>query len=133
LPKEHRIDALCTSGNPTVKRLNYWYFVKQVRKHNRQIHKANILKGGKKKLNQAPYLVHGFRLYDKVEFEGKECFVFGRRSSGYFDLRTLDGTKIHASASVKKIALLAQRKSLLWERREQGVGVGEHSSPSLKA
>lgn len=117
LPKEHRIDALCISDNPTVKRLNYWYFVKQVRKHNRQIHKANILKGGKKKLNQAPYLVHGFRLFDKVKFESKECFVFGRRSSGYFDLRTLDGTKIHASASIKKIALLVQRKSLLWERR----------------
>jgi len=117
LPKEHRIDALCISDNPTVKRLNYWYFVKQVRKHNRQIHKANILKGGKKKLNQAPYLVYGFRLFDKVKFESKECFIFGRRSSGYFDLRTLDGTKIHASASVKKIALLAQRKSLLWERR----------------
>ena len=122
LPKEHRIDALCISSKEVVKQLDNYYFVKQVRKHNRQIHKANILKGGKKKLNQAPYLVKGFRLFDKIEFEGKECFVFGRRSTGYFDLRTLDSTKIHASASIKKLKLLEPRKSLLWERRK-AVGV----------
>jgi len=118
LPKEHRTDALCITGNPMVKRLDNWYYVKQVRKHNRQIHKANILKGGKKKLNQASYLVKGFRLFDKVMFNGKECFILGRRSSGYFDLRLLDGTKVHASASFKKLKLLETRKSLLWERRE---------------
>ena len=72
---------------------------------------------GKKKLNQAHYLVHNFRLFDKIKFEGKECFIFGRRNTGYFDIRTLDGTKIHASASVKKLELLEKGKSLLWERR----------------
>lgn len=116
LPKEHRVDALCITENPNVKRLDYWYFVKQVRKHNRQIHKANILKGGVKKLNQAPYTVKGFRLFDKVLFEGKECFIFGRRSIGYFDLRKLDGEIIHKSASYKNLKLLEQRKSLLTER-----------------
>ena len=35
------------------------------------------------KLNQAPYLVKGFRLFDKVKYKGQECFIFGRRSSGY--------------------------------------------------
>jgi len=118
LPKEHRIDALCITGNPLVKALDSYYYIKQVRKHNRQIHKANILKGGKKKLNQAPYLVKGFRLFDKVLFEGKECFVFGKRSNGYFDLRMLDGTKIHASASYKKLKLLDIRQSLIMERRK---------------
>lgn len=34
--------ALCISGNPTAKILNYYYFMKKVRCHNRQIHKANI-------------------------------------------------------------------------------------------
>jgi len=117
LPKEHCVDALCITGNPTVKRLNYYYYIKQVRKHNRQIHKANILKGGKKKLNQAPYLVKGFRLFDKVKYDNQECFIFGRRSSGYFDLRKLDGTIVHRSASYKKLELFEQRKSLLIERR----------------
>lgn len=117
LPKEHRIDALCISGNPNVKRLDYWYYIKQARRHNRQIHKANILKGGKKKLNQAPYLVKGFRLFDKVKYKGEECFIFGRRSSGYFDLRKLDGTVIHRSANCKDLKLISKAKTLLWERR----------------
>ena len=117
LPKEHRIDALCITGNPTVKKLDNWYYVKQIRKHNRQIHKANILKSGKKKLNQAPYIVKGFRLFDKVKYKNQECFIFGRRSSGYFDLRKLDGEIIHRSASYKDLELLQQRKSLLIERR----------------
>jgi len=117
LPKEHRVDALCITGNPLVKRLQGYYYIKQVRRHNRQIHKANILKGGVKKLNQALYLVKGFRLFDKVQFEGIECFIFGRRSTGYFDLRRLDGTKVHRSASFKKLNILEIRKNLLWERR----------------
>ena len=116
LPKEHRIDALCISGNPNVKRLDYWHYIKQVRRHNRQIHKANILKGSKKKLNQAPYLVKGFRLFDKVKYKGEECFIFGRRSSGYFDLRKLDGTVIHRSANCKDLKLISKAKTLLWER-----------------
>jgi len=125
LPKEHRIDALCITGNPQVKRLDYWYYIKQVRRHNRQIHKANILKGGKKKLNQAPYLVKGFRLFDKVKYKGEECFIFGRRSSGYFDLRKLDGTVIHRSANCKDLKLISKAKTLLWERRID-VAVSSH-------
>ena len=117
LPKEHRVDARCISGNPLAKELGYWYYIKQVRRHNRQIHKANIPKGGKKKLNQAPYLVKGFRLFDKVEYNGEIGFIFGRRSSGYFDIRTLDGKSIHKSASCKKLKLINRRKSLLIERR----------------
>lgn len=120
LEKTHRIDAKCISGNPLAEPLKDWYLFKQVRKSNRQIHKANILKGGKKKLNQAPYEVKGFRLFDKVLFEGVECFIFGRRSTGYFDLRTLDGLSIHKSASCKKIQLVTRRNTLLLERRRQG-------------
>jgi hypothetical protein len=118
LPKEHYVDALCITGNPAVERLEYYYHVKQVRKHNRQIHKANVLKGGKKKLNQAPYLVKEFRLFDKVKYGNQECFIFGRRSSGYFDLRKLDGTSIHKSASYKKLELIRERQSFLLERRK---------------
>lgn len=125
LPKEHRIDALCISGNPNVKRLDYWYYIKQVRRHNRQIHKANILKGGKKKLNQASYLVKGFRLFDKIKYKGEECFIFGRRSSGYFDLRKLDGTVIHKSANCKDLKFISKVKTLLWERRID-VAVSSH-------
>lgn len=123
LPKEHYIDARCISGNPNAEPLGYYFYQKKVRCHNRQIHKAKILKGGKKKMSQASYLVKGFRLFDKVEFDGQVGFIFGRRNSGYFDVRKLSKEVISRSASYKKLKFLETRKSLLTERRMQGVGI----------
>lgn len=117
LPKSHRIDARCISGNPLAKPLNEWYYIKKVRRHNRQIHKAKTLKGGNRKLNQAPYLVKGFRLFDKVLYRGEECFIFGRRLRGYFNLRKLDGNIVSRSGSWKELKLISTRKGLLYERR----------------
>ena len=121
LPKEHYVDARCISGNPLAEPLGYYFYQKKVRCHNRQIHKANILKGGIKKRNQAEYLVKGFRLFDKVEYDRQVGFIFGRRSSGYFDIRKLNGEVIHRSVSCKKLKLLNTRKTLLLERRMQGL------------
>lgn len=117
LPKDHYVDARCISGNPTAKPLGYVFYQKKVRCHNRQIHKNTILKGGYRKRNQAEYMVKGFRLFDKVLYQGQECFIFGRRSSGSFDIRLLDGTKVSAGISYKKLKLLEKRKSYLIERR----------------
>lgn len=123
LPKDHYIDARCISGNPNAEPLGYYFYQKKVRCHNRQIHKAKIFKGGKKKLNQASYLVKGFRLFDKVKFGNQIGFIFGRRSSGYFDIRKLNREVIHRSAFWKNLKLLETRKSLLKERRVQGIGI----------
>lgn len=123
LPKQHYIDARCISGNPNAEPLGYYFYQKKVRCHNRQIHKAKILEGGKKKMNQASYLVKGFRLFDKVEFDGQICFIFARRNSGYFDVRKLNKEVISRSASYKKLKFLETRKSLLIEKRMQGVGI----------
>ena len=117
LKKSHAVDARCISGNPLAKTNSDVYQLKQVRGQNRQLHKANPKKG-KRQANKASRYVHGFQLFDKVLLEGKECFIFGRRSSGYFDLRRLDGTKINASASVKKLKLLELASTLLTERRQ---------------
>jgi hypothetical protein len=117
IQKAHNTDAFCISENLTAERSKAVYFQAFKRKHNRQIQKANFLKGGKKKLNQSPYEVKGYHLFDKVIYDGQECFVFGRRSSGYFDLRKLDGTIIHRSASYKNLQLLEKQKTLLIERR----------------
>ena len=117
LEKSHRVDARCISGNPLSKPSKYWYYIEKKRCQNRQIHKINILKGGKKKLNQAKYIVKGFRLFDKVNYNNQECFIFGRRSTGYFDLRTLEGVSIHKSANCKLLKLLEQRNGLLLERK----------------
>ena len=119
LAKEHYNDAYCIASNFDAKPLNDIVYQKKVRCHNRQIHKMNILKGGKKKLNQAPYVVKGFRLFDRVKYQNTGCFIFGRRTSGYFDLRKLDGTKIHPSADYKKLELLEARNNYLKEERSR--------------
>ena len=117
LPKEHYIDARCISGHPTAHSDGVYYYQRKTRCHNRQIHKLTIGKHGIRKRNQAEYLVKGFRLFDKVRFQGEDCFIYGRRSSGYFDLRKLDGTVIHRSASCKKLRFLEPTKGFITERR----------------
>jgi len=117
LEKTHKNDAYCISGNTSAERTTEWFSQRFVRRNNRQLHKATIGKGGIRKSNKAPYTVHGFRLFDRVRYDGKECFVFGRRASGYFDLRKLDGTKIHASAQSKKLRILEKSKTMLTERK----------------
>ena len=119
LPKEHFIDARCISGHPDAVGNGTVFYQKKVRCHNRQIHKQKILKGGIRKRNQAPYLVKGFRLFEKVKYHGKQYFIFGRRSSGFFDIRTLDGTKVNkGSVSCKKIRSLDMPRSYLTEERK---------------
>ena len=121
LPKEHYVDARCISGNPQAKPLGYYFYQKKVRCQNRQIHKANILKGGKKRLNQAPFMVKGFRLFDLVEYQKELFYVFARRKSGYFDIRRLDGTKVNkGSVNCKKLRLVEARRTLLTEKRNSG-------------
>ncbi len=118
LPKEHYIDARCISGHPEAIPSNEVFYQKKVRCHNRQIHKNTILKGGVRKRNQAGYLVKGFRLFDKVAYEGREYFIFGRRQSGFFDLRDLSGCKVNkGSLSYRKIGFLEPRQYYLCERR----------------
>lgn len=118
LEKSHINDAICISKHPYTKPLDTYYLTKVVRHHNRQIHKANFSKGGIRKRNQAPYLVKGFRLFDKVLYQGKEYFIFGRRTTGYFEIRTLDGTKANkGSVSYKKLRIQDTAKAYLKEVR----------------
>lgn len=117
LEKSHQADARCISGNPCALSDGAGYLIKYVRRNNRQLHKATIRKGGQRQRNTSAKHVHGFRLFDQVSYQGMTCFVFGRRSSGYFDLRTLDGTRIRASASSKKLKVIQRASACLVERR----------------
>ena len=117
LEKSHVIDARCIGGHPLAQTDGTWHFIKLVRRNNRQLHKATIRKGGKRQRNTAPKYVYGYRLFDAVRYQDQTCFVFGRRSTGYFDLRTLDGTKIGASVSFKKLTMVQKASALLVERR----------------
>lgn len=117
IKKSHVNDARCISKHPLAEPCSICYRTKAIRHHNRQIHKAKILKYGIRKANQAPYIVKGFRLWDKVLYNGQECFISGRRTSGYFALRKLDGTTITNSISFKKLRLLEPATNYLIERK----------------
>jgi hypothetical protein len=117
LEKSHMMDARCISGYPLACSQDSWYLIKMVRRNNRQLHKATIRKCGRRQRNTAPKYVHGYRLFDCVKYREATCFVFGRRNSGYFDLRTLDGTRIHASADFKQVTLVQRATACLVERR----------------
>jgi hypothetical protein len=83
--------------------------IKQVRKCNRKLYK-----GSRSHIkNTAPRFVKGFQRYDKVLYKGIKCFVFGRRLSGYFDLKKIDGTSVSQNASYKKIKLIESARTML--------------------
>ena len=122
LPKTHTNDALAIAQGrhgfgireqAYVKPTNRIYTVRPVRHHNRQLHKATMLKGGIRKLNQASKYIFGFRLYDKVLYQGGECFVWGRRRSGSFLLRTIDGTKVKDGVGYRNLTLLERSTNYL--------------------
>ena len=85
LPKAHCVDAYCIAGNLKAVRRGVYLHQRQVRQHNRQIHKCTVLsktlkdgtKIGYRKLNQTPHLVKNFRLFDKVRCLGQTGFIFG--------------------------------------------------------
>jgi hypothetical protein len=117
LGKSHIMDARCISGNPGAQSEGTSYLMRWVRRNNRQLHKATISKRGQRRRNTAPKYVQGFRLFDCVRYQGKPCFVWGRRRSGYFDLRALDGTRISAGASCKKLTNVQRASACLVEMR----------------
>lgn len=118
LPKAHYIDARCISGNPKANPPHYYLYQKCVRRQNRHIQKNKILKGGVKKNNQAPRYVLGFKLFDLIKYNRQNYYVFGRRVSGCFDIRTLDGKKVkNGSIGYKKLKRLRHNTTILTERR----------------
>ena len=108
LPKSHINDAfVIASGINQTRTRNY--IIKQVRKCNRK-----LFKGARSHIkNTAPRLVFGFQRYDKVEYRGITCFIFGRRTRGYFDLRTISGERVHGDAKYKDLKLRETAKTML--------------------
>ena len=118
IPKSHIKDAIVISKKFNAVSADTYYVTKPVRHHNRKIHKTNILKGGIQKRNQAPHVVKGYRMFDTVRYDGENYFVFGRRTSGFVDVRKLDGTKVNkGSVSSKKLKHIQCNSGILIERR----------------
>ena len=113
LEKRHFIDARVISGNATAKSDGVLWHVVARRSHNRKIHKDTILKNGVRKANQATRKVAGYGLGDKVMYAGQLCYIHGRRSSGYFDIRRLDGTRVHAGIHYRHLKLVERANTNL--------------------
>jgi Restriction endonuclease len=113
IPKSHVNDAFVIAGGNYQSRGSVHYQQRQVRKQNRK-----LFKGERSHLkNTAPRWIQGFQRFDKVHILRAECFIFGRRSTGYFDLRILDGTKVHACAKAKELCLLESAQTCLIEKK----------------
>jgi len=116
LEKTHRNDAfVIAGGNKNINRTTEWYFGKFFRRQNRSLHKANPTKGGIRQSNTVKE-VKGFRRFDKVRYNNQIGIIYGLRSSGYFDIRTLSGEKIHSSAKWQNLKLVEKTKTLILER-----------------
>jgi len=118
LPKEHYIDAvvIACQGNPA-----YFNKTKDV------IYKRCVSKGdyqqtkGIRSEKRIPTgKLFGFRKFDKVRYLGKEYFIKGRRSSGYFTLMRIDnkGIDFKPIPKISKMIRIASRKSWICEVRK---------------
>lgn len=120
IAKSHTADARCISNHPKAEPCADEYVIKPVRRHNRQIHKANYSKGGVRKRNQCAYVTKGYRLWDKVLYSNKEYLVTGRRTRGYFILKTLTGDVVR-DVNYKKLRLLENARGYLIERKRRNL------------
>ena len=117
LPKEHYIDAvvIACQGDPA-----YFNKTKDV------IYKRCVSKGdyqqtkGIRSEKRIPTgKLFGFRKFDKVKYLGKEYFIKGRRSSGYFVLMGINNIAVNLKPIPKfnKMRRIASRKSWISEVR----------------
>jgi N6-L-threonylcarbamoyladenine synthase len=112
LGKSHVNDAFVIAGGNGQKRLEINYLVKQVRKQNRKLYK-----GARSSIrNTASRFVNGFQRFDKVILEKTEGFIMDRRSTGYFDVRTLAGLVLSKSIKSSKLKLLENFRTIIWEK-----------------
>jgi hypothetical protein len=90
LVKSHINDAFVIAGGTDQERGEVDYRFRQVRRQNRK-----LFKGVRSHIrNTAPRVLHGFCVWDKVRYKGREYFIKGRRSSGYFSLSDIDGQSV---------------------------------------
>ena len=104
LEKAHYIDARCISGNLNAKPNGKVYQMTKCRCHDRQTHEAMPRKHSTvRRRTWTSHKIEGYRMFDTVRYNGMLCRIFGRRSSGYFDIRKPDGTKVSAGMSYRKL------------------------------
>ena len=108
LVKGHDTDAFLIAGGEIQARLDRLFLIQLVRRQNRK-----LFKGVRSHIRNTIREAKGFRRFDVVRFKGQVGFIFGLRSTGYFDLRTLNGTKISASASWRRCHKIRSQQTML--------------------
>ena len=119
LPKEHYIDAICAGLQEG----------QRIQLPDTIYYKACVPLGdyqqtrGQRSEETIPTgKIMGFRKFDKVLWEGQECFIKGRMSTGYAILMDISGKKIDFKPIPKltKLKRLSARKSCLISRVNRG-------------
>lgn len=112
IEKSHTSDAFVISGNFNAKQLSYYYKVRLTRRHNRQIHQFKFRKGGRRQNNQSAFEVKGFRLFDRVLYNGSVMFVTNKRTSGQFAIRDIN-YKNMVRLNYKKLKLYRNKRNMI--------------------
>jgi RRXRR protein/HNH endonuclease len=130
LSKSHVNDAFVIAGGESHARARMRYLGVFARRQNRK-----LTRGKRSQQRNTVSRVNGYRRGDRVRLaDGREGFVSGLRSSGYFDVRRLDGTVISHSLGYRALLRLEGARTLRLEARMPMVqGEGSASSPRLNA
>lgn len=117
IAKTHAADAFCIAKNVHARRLKSYFLCRCIPRHTRALHVANPKKGGVRRSCIASHKIgkSRFQRYDMVQWEGKECFIFGS-TNGRPILRDMKGKQIaeQPSVNIKTITFLKRlRMNLL--------------------
>lgn len=108
LDKSHTNDAFIIAGGFNQLQINP-LIIKQVRKCNRK-----LFKGVRSHIrNTAAREIKGFRRFDKVLWNNKIAFIFGKRTSGNFDIRDIHNASLHKSINFKQLGLLERSNTFI--------------------
>ena len=112
LEKSHVNDAFVIAGGQAHTRAANVYLAGFFRRQNRKLYK-----GVRSHLRNTIPQAHGFKRGDRVRMpDGREGFIYGLRSSGYFDVRRLEGTVLSHSAGHKTLRRADGARTLRIER-----------------
>jgi N6-L-threonylcarbamoyladenine synthase len=113
LPKEHRIDAFCITGNIKAGRSEKYYKIRQVRKKKRSLHEAVARKGrkepnttAKRNKKNTKHIQHKglcWCLWDKVRVAGQIGYITGFTGNMVY-VQDIEGNYIRTSTKYKQMA-----------------------------
>jgi hypothetical protein len=132
LPKSHVNDAFVMAGGREQARVDVQYLGAFTRRQNRKLRK-----GARSHIRNTIPQAFGFKRGDRVRMlDGREGFIYGLRSSGYFDVRSIAGEVLSHSIGHKKLQRLDIARTLRIEKvsvsKEDGVSFTRYTCASAQ-